>query len=150
MERVAVRRALELRSEGIGQKDIAETLGYSVRTIQYFLNPKWRAKKGLSNLQYGGRPERFPVTPLQQEAFDKCQIGDHSWIKDKRFDGLAFTTRSEREGQVNWERVTNGAVGTMWQTMVCYFCGFESCEHYWSRAVYVGEAPEEEISNSKV
>ena len=136
-----VRRAWILKREGYTQEEIAEKIGIASRTVQNYHSQEWLAERGLSYLQDAPVPERFPVMPLQQEAYDKCQVGDHSWMKGGRFDGLAFTTHSGRESQTDWKRVTSGAVGTKWQTKLCFFCGFESREHYWSGVVYVGEAP---------
>lgn len=140
-DRELVRRAWILRRKGYTQEQIGDEIGRASRTVQNYHREEWLAARGLLYIKDIPAPGRSPVMPLQEEAFDKCQIGDHSWMKDRRFDGVAYSTRSEREYQTDWKRVTNGAVGTKWQSKVCYFCTFDSVEPRWSGAVYVGEVP---------
>jgi len=64
-----------------------------------------------------GQPiSRIPTSPLQEEAKERCQKGDHRWLADEKFNGIGY--RSEET--------------TVWQTQftimagykrTCYFCG---------------------------
>lgn len=62
-----------------------------------------------------GQGYHKPANPVQEEAYQQCQNGDHSWFEESKFDGLAYRseTVSELEGdllKVIWKRT-------------CYFCG---------------------------
>ena len=66
-------------------------------------------------LARAGQGYHKPTNPIQEEAHQLCQKGDHGWFKESKFDGIAYQSKtvSELEGdllKVMWERI-------------CYFCG---------------------------
>lgn len=50
----------------------------------------WNEKHRKNQLTQG----RKPTTPMQEEAYDRCQNGDYSWMDEQKFEGVAFTVRS--------------------------------------------------------
>lgn len=66
-------------------------------------------------IRSGGIVQRKPTSPLQEEAYALCRRGDHSWLDDARFDGIAY--RSEDVSDLV------GSLVTIKQKRTCYFCG---------------------------
>jgi hypothetical protein len=78
---------------------------------------------------------RQPATPLQQEAWEKCQQGDHSWmIGSSVFDGHAFTESRRQETPEETEEEPPEEKGRpiVRYTYTCYFCGYQSIERRWA------------------
>ncbi len=55
-----------------------------------------------------------PQTPLQQEVWEKCSIGDHEWMRDSKYEGQAFTRKFWFE--------TNGSSMLGRTKLTCWFC----------------------------
>jgi hypothetical protein len=78
---------------------------------------------------------RQPATPLQQEAWEKCQEGDHSWmIVSSVFDGHAFTESRRLETPEESEQDPPEEKGRpiVRHTYTCYFCGYQSIDRRWA------------------
>ena len=59
--------------------------------------------------------EREPSTPIQREAWELCQEGNHDWMMPHtRFEGVAFENKVWFEGD------------TVIQVRKCYFCSQET------------------------
>jgi hypothetical protein len=54
---------------------------------------------------------------LQEEAYSLCQQGDHSWMRDERFEGQACTVVYSAEVIGNASKTT--------ATYRCYFCQYQ-------------------------
>lgn len=68
-------------------------------------------------IKAGNRVAVKPTSPIQAEAYALCVKGDHSWMREERFEGQAYQTL-EFPGEIN-ER--QGIV--MSDKRACYFCG---------------------------
>jgi hypothetical protein len=67
-----------------------------------------------SNHSFRGASPRL-VSPLQEEAYQLCQGGDHSWLTDERFLGQACTSKTSSKIKNNMVQLST--------TFKCYFCG---------------------------
>jgi len=66
--------------------------------------------------EYKAEAEKcLPRTPLQQEAYEMCSNGDHSWFNDSRFDGHAYKFEVVSEAGDNRIQVL--------MKRTCHFCG---------------------------
>jgi hypothetical protein len=66
-------------------------------------------------IRSGGQIPRKPVTPAQEQAYQLCASGDHSWFEDEKFDGIACETEIVSD-------VENMMV-TLRTKRTCYFYG---------------------------
>jgi len=60
-----------------------------------------------------------PTSPLQQEAAARCKKGDHSWLSDPKYEGIAYTSE-ETTGKQTEYTVLAGYKRT------CYFCKYSA------------------------
>ncbi len=74
-------------------------------------------------------PKRLPTTPLQHEAYDRCQFrseeypqGDHTWmspgIEAQRYEDQAFCK------EVFYEDADPESMPTVRHILTCYFCRY--------------------------
>ena len=135
IDREAVRESWKLKREGKTQNQIAQEAHRSLRQVQRYLDPSWLAERGLGELQYcpgssqESGPGQTPATPIQQEAWDRCQNGDHSWmIPESKFEGQSFTRETRYESPQ--ETAQYAPEEPLWPTPTirhtdtCYHCGY--------------------------
>lgn len=97
-----VMQAIRLARQGLTHEEISEQLRRGDRTIDNYVSLKWLEEHKLLHLLY----TEDPVSSIQKEAARQCDLGDHRWIWDKRFEFHAYS-------QVEQETVTENLNGTM-------------------------------------
>ena len=76
-------------------------------------------------------PMHLPVTPLQQEAFERCQVrseeypeGDHGWMVRGELFVDCYTPACLSGGEYPTGELIEEKYGKRTTTRTCWFCGF--------------------------
>ena len=78
----------------------------------------------LRRQQRSSSPMHLPVTPLQQEAFERCQVGDHGWMVRGELFVDCYTPKCLLGGVYPTGELIEEAYGERTTTRTCWFCGF--------------------------
>ena len=68
--------------------------------------------------------KKLPVTPLQQEAFERCQVGYHGWMVRRELLVDCYTPKCLLGGDYPTGELIEEAYGKRTTTRTCWFCGF--------------------------
>lgn len=101
-------------------------LGWSFSKIGSAFERDWRTAKKVvesHNAKLDQRRRRNPIKMLREEAYSKCEKGDHSWFDNSRLEGLAYRRESSHH-----EHDDFGGIRTDSSTKTCYFCGYVQTE----------------------
>ena len=64
-----------------------------------------------------------PTNPLQEEAKSKCDLEEHDWLFDEKFDGIAYSSEDAAK-QPPGPGTSFAAI--FGQNRTCYFCGYST------------------------
>lgn len=96
----------------LGQLQRGEELGRDERTIR-----RWDRDDRKST-------QHIPVTPLQQEAFERCQVGNHGWMVRGELFADCYTPVCLSGGEYPTGELIEETYGKRTTTRTCWFCGF--------------------------
>ena len=68
--------------------------------------------------------KKLPVTPLQQEAFERCQVRDHGWMVRGELFVDCYTPKCLSGGEYPTGELIEEAYGKRTTTRTCWFCRF--------------------------
>ena len=113
-----------LDEEGASDKVIADQICREFNRETLDRSTIHRHRQRFPSLRKKLSPMHLPVTPLQQEAFERCQVGDHGWMVRGELFVDCYTPKCLLGGVYPTGELIEEAYGERTTTRTCWFCGF--------------------------
>ena len=114
----------ELHKKGVSDMGIADQVCMRFETETLDRSTIHRCRQRFPSLRKKLLVKKLPVTPLQQEAFERCQVGDHGWMVRGELFVDCYTPKCLLGGVYPTGELIEEAYGERTTTRTCWFCGF--------------------------